>query len=29
MAALIDAAVYYMQIENFKMEQVIEQRMLE
>jgi glutamate formiminotransferase len=29
MTALIDAAVYYMQIENFKMEQVIEQRMLE
>jgi glutamate formiminotransferase len=29
MAALIDAAVYYMRIENFKMEQIIEQRMLE
>jgi glutamate formiminotransferase len=29
MAALIDAAVYYMRIEDFKIEQVIEQRMLE
>jgi glutamate formiminotransferase len=29
MAALIDAAVYYMRIEDFKLEQVIEQRMLE
>jgi glutamate formiminotransferase len=29
MAALIDAAVYYMRIEDFKMEQIIEQRLLE
>jgi len=29
MAALIDAAVYYMRIEDFKIEQIIEQRMLE
>lgn len=29
MASLIDAAVYYMRIEDFKLEQVIEQRMLE
>lgn len=29
MAALIDAASYYMRIEDFKMEQIIEQRMLE
>lgn len=29
MAALVDAAVYYMRLEDFKMEQIIEQRMLE
>ena len=29
MAALIDVAVYYMRIEDFKMEQIIEQRLLE
>lgn len=29
MVALIDAAVYYLRIEDFKMEQIIEQRMLE
>lgn len=29
MAALVDAAVYYMRIEDFKMEQIIEQRLLE
>ena len=29
MAALVDAAVYYLRLEDFKMEQIIEQRMLE
>lgn len=29
MAALVDAAVYYMRLEDFRMEQIIEQRMLE
>jgi glutamate formiminotransferase len=29
MKALVDAAVYYMGIENFSMEQVLEARLLE
>lgn len=29
MAALVDAAVYYLRLEDFRMEQIIEQRMLE